>query len=691
MPSLSSAQIKAFSNHQKSRAATTEFPLNLACPILTLMYEKISSDKELKSKSKALHSLSKLCVCAEAMEFVCDKRETRKMHEWIVRTLTENYKGTQSEEVDYGVIYELMRNKDAGELPFFREVMSRWLSMFYYYCRSMSALHDIATKLSTAALYFIRENLLGKNFTNSSTALLLQYHSWTITAKPQELEAITAIVEKFAEDPDVPRYLRAQACTSLCTKAGMQYSKGTRPWAEFPIENHINDLQIIHRLQVLAALWSKDSPEKTNKLLIDTIKLYSKNHLSIGSPRDRIINKETSSILQVILNKLLKENKEHLINQCLSSWYKTPEKGLIKEVLFFSAFSEEGLLVGHKGKSKTFKRDNQKSLIELTESGNLFNQTSFTVTGNESNNFHIPERMGIPDKKNSEAFEKALSEFYTPNGLSEFLEHHCPDAKSQVIFPTKNYPIQAIQIKNLGVTWPFTTSLKKPKRDQTIKRVAVWMGAGSMTEEIEAEAVVSAFQGDGISVDLFTGKDNSLSDFLNLYKSSKYQVIWLSSHGEFDHLKSHSAEIQISYSGEYLKLEDLLPLSSMINHQGDSRRLLVLNVCDGSSSPGNSVLPFLGMAPGLASPSQACISNLWPVEGLCAATFGSLLAISLANRKGYFEAFHTAVDTMLNDSHDLLSIIKSSSIRSTEIVSRLVNSTPTFSSLESYGAPSFYE
>lgn len=106
-------------------------------------------------------------------------------------------------------------------------------------------------------------------------------------------------------------------------------------------------------------------------------------------------------------------------------------------------------------------------------------------------------------------------------------------------------------------------------------------------------------------------------------------------HGVFDHWERGTSEFLIN-SHEFVSIDNLVGP----NLGNDGRRLLSLNICDGGVSDGLGGIQKLGLAPSLASPSQATLSHLWPVEPRVASAFGLTMCSELISVKAdHFKAF----------------------------------------------------
>ncbi|MOA13702.1 hypothetical protein D3C78_1337640 [compost metagenome] len=123
----------------------------------------------------------------------------------------------------------------------------------------------------------------------------------------------------------------------------------------------------------------------------------------------------------------------------------------------------------------------------------------------------------------------------------------------------------------------------------------------------------------------------------------------------------------------------------------DKRRLLFLNICDGARFEERGYLPKIGMAPGLASATQATISHLWPVMGYPAAAFGAYLAYNLSIGNPYFEAYKMALLSIRKPTLDIAEDLTSKIGGELDLIRQLREKGENYASLEFYGSAAFYQ
>jgi hypothetical protein len=332
------------------------------------------------------------------------------------------------------------------------------------------------------------------------------------------------------------------------------------------------------------------------------------------------------------------------------------------------------------------KMNSQQVLEALALSANRFCGTSISVTGGDNSNLNVPQRFGVPDQEQGAAYEAAVGHAYCPEAIVNELTRLALDCSAQLFLGAKPHPIQAIQLQRMGRTWPIVASLERPLPDRPPRRVAVWSGAGSMTESMEVEAVRSVFHRRGVAVEVHAPGTTSVGDFLNVYKNPEFDVFWVISHGEYDHWAPKNVSVQIGHSQNFIRLDDLLGEAP----QSEMRRLLVLNVCDGARFEEIGALPRIGFGPALAGANQAVVSHLWPVRGLPAAAFGALLATQLAVGVPFFAAFSSAL-TAVRAPRDKLVGKLVDAVGRMELTERVAQSGESFENFGACGSATFYQ
>lgn len=639
-----------------------------------------------------INDYARFCISSFALEVNMGRGDLSEMHRWIVRSLTDDYRGDQKEDIYPVKVDGFIQDAVISNSPRFLEVLIRWLSGLYYYCRTRAALPDLAGDFSPLPLVIIKK--IGKGDLDESHAFLLsQLMGWLAqNDKPLGKEA-TDLCEEIEQDPSVQDRARAVCSLALSTNSGRCSEKGYVYWANNTQEKHIRSLRDDEKFQLLATAWGEGGKDsEVERKLLDTVsRLIKKINFMEDSEKGRAMDSHFSHFLQVLVNKAIKFNDMRFPERILRLWYGVEEDehySCSEEMVWLSPFTNSGARVTFSCRGKESRVDSLRLLNSVTQRGNEFNNTSISVNGMDHIGFHIPDqnRLGVPDSSKSEEFFKAIRDAYFPDEVLGFLREHCEGAKAQVVFPSKPYPLQAVQMRILNNTWPLATSIRRPLCDAKVRKVAVWVGGGSLTEDLEVDALVKIFSSAGVLVDVFDSEYYSVEDFLDVYLEDGYQIIWLVSHGEYDHFDSGAADLQITKSRDFCSIDKLLG----VEVQCDQRRLLFLNVCDGATHPGNSLFPRLGFAAALAKKNQAAISHLWPTHGYAAAAFGAIFAIEVIREKSFFDAYKATLSQFIEQPENVVDVVREY-VGDCELADRLLRSGYDLSGFYAYGSCAFYE
>lgn len=648
-------------------------------------YSKIRLDP--KGQRPLINDYLRFCISNHALWCCVQASNISEMHRWIVRALTDEYTGEQGELIYSNRLIEFIEDNPISTSDKFYETMISWLGFLYYYCRSRAALPQLASDYAPIAFRIIQFD----NSHNVDRAFLLgSLLGWAAQVQHPLAKSITEYCELFEKDESLSKRMRCIASLTLGTRSGRLSTQSSRFWAQHTLNNYYSELATTEKLQMSVTVWDLESKSLENEIinLIHVFRQTSKSG-NEDNVAQRYQDRHFNYLLICIANQSIDFKNTEFITKMVSTWLKieSPQYPLAEaDVIWMSPFDEHGAKICFNREGVYSAHDSLMALQNVTEAGNLFNGTSISVNGLDVVELHVPDRYGYPESANSRKFEEAISNSYFPLEICNFLNSSCANAKSQIIFQSKAYPFQGVQMKLIKNTWPLTASFLKPCEDAKIERVAVWSGAKSATEEMEINAIKDIFGKVGILVDSYDSDNLSIDDFKSMYMSGLYQVIWLVSHGEYNHFDSKAATVQISAEA-VLSLDDLLECS--VSNQ--TRRLLFLNVCDGAMHPGNELIPRLGFAAALARDNQATMSNLWPVEGRTAAAFGAIYAINLANGLSFFEAYKSTISSFINESHLIPDLIESFIGHSCELTDRLNATNIDYSALSAFGAVSFYE
>ena len=638
-------------------------------------------------RSALINSYLRFCISRYALCNCAQSKDLAEMHRWIVRALTDNYTGQQSEPIYPYKLCDFITDRSVSNSYQFSENMVSWLGSLYYYCRRRAALPELASQYVGITNWIIREANI---YTDDVAFLISSFLGWLVQVKHESAEEITNYCESLVENKAISKRIRSGISLTLATLAGRLSKKTQKFWAQYTLDNYYAELNTIEKLQMLVAVWNPNNTS-VEEGIIGLLAIFKEENkvTDQDSVQQRYTDRHFNDILMAVANLSVEFKNTQFITLMTKVWLAVEPSQIAldeEDIIWMSPFAEYGSGIYFAQDGVHTEHDSLSSLKNVTDAVNLFYGTSISVNGADTTELYIPDRYGYPNSVHAKGLEEVMSQSYFPLEIRHFLESKCTSAKSQIIFQSKPYPFQSIQLKLLNNTWPLTASFLKPREDEKIERVALWSGAQSATEEMEIKILEQIFEKVGISVDIFNSHTSTIEEFRSLYLNESYQVIWVMSHGEYDHFDSKAASIQIS-SENFIDLDDLLKFSV----RNQARRLLFLNVCDGATHPGNELIPRLGFAAALARDNQATMSNLWPVEGRATAAFGAVYAINLAKGFSFFEAYKNTILSFINNSEAIPNLIDDFLDCSSDLTDRLRATDIQFQQLDVYGAVAFYE
>jgi hypothetical protein len=374
-----------------------------------------------------------------------------------------------------------------------------------------------------------------------------------------------------------------------------------------------------------------------------------------------------------------------LVNDChvdealtlLAAWaVKPPTLPLLREPLFMLPTS----VVGTQWATSTVRAPGldarrPATLPALNQAIERSFRTSYEVQ--EGASWDVPpSRTGFPVEDEGGAYLAVCTEHLRLADLAA-VAAGLTDAASIVPWPMIRLPLQALIRRDLGRTWPLSASLEEPRPAAAIRQVAV-LGVGSITSEHERRAVAEAFTREGVEVVDFG--EATRSSFSEAYTSS-FELVWLCSHGSLDHVRPHLSGLPMD-DGDYMTADELeaLPVPSR-----DTRRLVVLNVCDGGASPLAEGALAQGVAARLASRQQAVVSHLWPIKPIAASAFAGVFAGELARANDALAAFTRALAAMHGGQAPLADAL--TDLRAEELAALVAHNDIGWESAFTWGAP----
>jgi CHAT domain len=251
---------------------------------------------------------------------------------------------------------------------------------------------------------------------------------------------------------------------------------------------------------------------------------------------------------------------------------------------------------------------------------------------------HDPRHSRVPDSLQVPDLLSALQAYLPVREARDLIISN--EAGALLAMPAIPIPLQGWLLYSLGHTLPLTVSLRNPKPDRSIRRALLW-AEGSLYSEIERAEVNSILLRAGIAVDI--PKRYTATEFQQKYNSGEYDLIWVASHGLYEPSAPHLSKLQVGVD-EWVDTGLLRK-----PRESETRRLLVLNACEGGATFIGGGLLDSGLAASAASPSQAVIAHLWPIRAWPDAVgFAVVLSFLLVNEpddclpgfgRTFFEAY----------------------------------------------------
>lgn len=617
---------------------------------------------------------------------------------WVTVSLCDDLSDSQIKEVDPFRFHDYLVN-DTLRSVLNLEELTLWIGDFFYICRKLSAYHNIAEQLTDFGVRVTKlalHNHIYDAYTWAYPCLI----AWATATNNSIAQKLVSEVERVVNNKIVPKQYATQLVLCLTTSANKYAEKSMNEWAKILISDYGDYLRGHQKLQALVTLLPTGGSESITQIVEDirseiqllkkelNEKLHDEKYSSQTIQHERLIE-----MISPTFDRLLTAEKVTLLYQVLFDWYQTPdlERLDVERTLIIFPNSSMGLKVGIDDKTELYARDVTSIYSSLVKASNQFLGVSESIRGIQDFDFweHLPDRIGVPNEEFSNEFYSNLVDFYGVEltEIKKFIEVNSNSIDSYICLPSKHHPIQYVMQKSLGACWPLAASLKKANANKVITRVCLWCGAGSLTEELESNILVKIFESLDLEVTLFSSHATTKEEFIKVYQSNEFDIIWVMSHGEFDHWKPGEVAMEVG-NGDYLTLDEAMSLSiPECNH----RRLLFLNICDGGTHRSTEGIERLGLAPALASNKQCVISHLWPVTAWSAATFGTIYSSYLTAEGDFFSAYKLTLETMAGGNNSVNERLSEISEHCTELIERLNNQNNNFDLLAHSGSSVFIQ
>ncbi len=576
-------------------------------------------------------------------------------HDWLVYSLSD--KIDYEDPTDFQVIRieDFLKSTEPYIAQNALSTILQWQNTLFYYSRHHGGQIDLAKSIDD--IYsFINSGLIAGRLQRGSTPFeiivqtAVQVLAWRVGTKRENIDEFAKLLEDLFESTsslEIKKWISSQFAFG-----GAEFtSKTSFEWAELVLSGFDALLHPLEEMQLVARVYAEkaDQIRENRNKIISSIGKYigTIQHLDVihrKYEKSRLFNMLAGLILSCLENKHFDIARDII---CL--FYEIDDdKVLAENQLYLICNYHTGAM--YTSPLFTINPPQQQPYFYATVMLQSNRFLSATVALNNYPDFKLekPARPGVPVINEGPAFEKTLSSHYQFGVLKDT---RFGDLDSMIIIPGVQHPVQSLMIKELGKTLPISTSFEKSKAPRKIKKVLLWC-FGTRTSDLEYSLVKKMMEKAGIEVEEINILETSKADFISKYSSSSYDLIWVGTHGEFEHYKPHESKIDIHPDGK-IELGEIMGLVP----DTESQRLLFLNICDGATASTLNAVYDIGFGASLANRNQAVLSHIWPIEIVNSFIYGVLIAHFLINGNSFIDSYTKTVQSFLKGKEHIIGLL----------------------------------
>ena len=579
------------------------------------------------------------------------------------------------------------------------ESIARWTISFFHYAWKRAALTEGATATAnlagSASRYLIRHGSTQQ--IRIGIAGIASILNWANQTDPYLAGFLARLLETWHGRPPLEDELsNASIEVALSTSAGNLTRTGQPTWASIALMRPDSVVPPLSKIEIHGSIFHDLDYWQSHKdtiLQLVTQVHEDSAHVAGGNELVRASKLESNiNAIHSFVANLISFGKTRDLMKVLEAWYGVSDVASRKTpALILSAHHQRGMAyAGDDWVEFPLSPEETDSARNLESAINRSLNLFITFRGEEVDMGSIEEE-GRPNYSLASDFQSTLNEHYCLQDVSEHLANiRQQENPSIIMFPATRVPIQSLMLQSVGFTFPLSVSLEEPLPDRPITRVGIWRAEADMYGHFEIDAMTEILQSAGISVEIREDASESAADtFLQFFSDPTFDVIHIATHGEYDQWKPTTTSLILNEVGTTIGLEQLLGTKDSL--QGDRRRLLILNACDIGAAAITGGLHRVGFGPALASSHQAVVSNLWPVQPLVAAAFGTFLADRLAAGVGFFDSFKSALQSLVGTGESLSTRLSALGQKPGVLAERFSNDSLDTDNIFHWGAPVFLE
>lgn len=579
-------------------------------------------------------------------------------YDWICNSISPTVTEEVEIEREYRahLIFNFVESEHDFIIKYLPETFLQWTSGLFYYSRSTGGLLELSFEYFS--VYFSYLKLLSKYPANFENLVfpLTQIASWSLKHK-HEAHYKTSCELLFLLYQS-PISIQSKKIIALffsgCKNTHNKYTK--RQWCDIIRNQYYHNLIPHEYIQLFTNRYENDLQliEQNIHELYGAIDIY---HQYINEQiDDKIASYELSRIYSLfgnMLNTLLLNSKVNLATDIICYYFRIEEQKRIKgQILYIIPNTHAGVGYFLNGSQITTDTDSLSNIPKIIKAGNEFLSTTNTLDDDSSFKYDKPHRLGSPIKEKANAYFEAISEHFQLNRL-----RYIPNLNLMTglhLFYGTKLPIQAIISAEIDLVVPYIQSFHRPVAQRKIQNVLIWEG-DTLLSQIECNALKNIFSLRNINFASLDHFSSSKEEFLLNYNDSIYDLVWICCHGQFNHMEAHKSYLDLG-SGIHLTLEELQQQAI----ESDSRRLFVIDACDGATTSLINSPVALGIGSSVVNSYQSLISHQWPIDNYSALISGILLALHLSNDFDYSTALNETLKIFRTGKDEILRVMDES-------------------------------
>jgi len=583
--------------------------------------------------------------CTEVARYFCSKGIFADCHDWLVYSVSDALNYDTETDFQIGRLNEFLTSSDLFISNNAITSIFEWSDILFNYSRHHGGLVEFTTIvfdfMNRLILHIyetkIPSTLAPEQLIRTTSEIL----AWTINYKKESSKDLAKCLSAYFDKTTI-REEKKLIAHQLTLGGAENTGKTSTEWAQEVLNNYLDLLVGNQKMQILSKylLDNFDTfPYKWEELK-SAINEYNE---SLYANRDILIKYEKArlfGVLNGLVVKCIETDKFDYTSKIVSEYFEIDEKlRFTNKQLYIVCNYEYGVLYSTKELSILIENKSPDVFLNLIYQSNKFLSAKLSLNNYNGFKLEEPDNFGVPIKNEGILFEQRLKEHYKFERINQI---DLSKLESLFILPGFQHPIQALMIKEIGSTLPINASLEQSKSRRKVKNVLLWC-FGTSSSDFELSLLKKMFEASNVVVDNVDILTVDKSIFIQKYHSDKYDLVYIGTHGDYNHYNPHLSKIDL-LPGEDIELHEMLNLSPNV----DSQRLLFLNICDGATASTLNALYDIGFGASLCNNNQAVLSHIWMVEIAYSTIYGILYAHYLLEGFDFFQAYIRTIKAFLN-------------------------------------------